>query len=471
MFLNVNPYLGLTAVNSVFFSFKLVWHTLKGFAHVDEVFVAILPVVEVGEALDQIGLYVSNAFFCGLIVHKEMECSFSKWLFYQKVEMDVSYWFCWLVFDLRKINKIDLKIDGKCFIVSSDIKNKNNKKEMKVFKEKNMEQMSRRNLLKKTLWGSASLVGLSAMTPLYVHASMEFKGPKVPDVDAVKVSDHCYYIPALGSSPSPENYGMFSNPGFVVTPKGVVVIDTGSSVQIGEMILRQIKKVTDKPVVMVINTHYHGDHWLGNHAFVAANQDVKLYSHEAVQKVLKTDGGKFWFDFMQRNTDNKITGTVVTIPNQTLKGGEVFGMGGVTLKVHHFGRMHTESDVAVEVVEDKTIYMGDMVMRRIANMEDGSYKGTIAGLDSVLSLPVNQYIPGHGKHEGKQLILDGKEFMETIYKNTAKYYDEGLSDFEMKPKIMVEPFMKNVASQWSGYQSTLGKFIVVAIKEYEQSMF
>ncbi|MDX1795084.1 MAG: MBL fold metallo-hydrolase [Hydrogenovibrio sp.] len=334
-----------------------------------------------------------------------------------------------------------------------------------------MSKLTRRSFFKNAFAASAGMVGMSALKPLYANTSMEFKGPAVPDIDAVKVSSRCYYVPALGSSPSPENFGMFSNPGFIVTSEGVVVIDTGSSVQIGEMVLRQIKKVTDKPVVMVINTHYHGDHWLGNHAFVAANPNVKLYSHQATQTVLKNGADKFWFDFMQTNTNNKITGTVITIPDQTLKGDEVFKLGDTTLKIHHYGKMHTESDVAVEVVEDKTMYMGDMVMRRVANMEDGSYQGTINGLAEVEKLPVENFIPMHGRHEGVQLIKDGKQFMETIYHTSSKYYEEGLSDFEIKPKIMADPFMKKVASQWPGYDGALGKFVVVAIKEYEQSMF
>ena len=61
--------------------------------------------------------------------------------------------------------------------------------------------------------------------------------------------------------------------------------------------------------------------------------------------------------------------------------------------------------------------------------------------------------------------------METIYTNVEELYDEGLSDFEMKPKIMEKPFMKEVAAQWPGYEDTLGKFIVVAIREVEQAMF
>jgi glyoxylase-like metal-dependent hydrolase (beta-lactamase superfamily II) len=331
--------------------------------------------------------------------------------------------------------------------------------------------MKRRDLLKSAFGLTAGLIGASALNPLYASELQEFRGPDVPDVEAVKVSSRCYYIPALGSYPTPDNYGMFSNPGFIVTSEGVVVVDTGSSVQIGEMVLRQIKKVTDKPVVKVINTHYHGDHWLGNHAFVAANPNVEIYSHPSMQTVLKNGQDKFWFDFMQSNTNNKITGTVITPPTLSLNGGEEIKVGDTTLKIHHFGRVHTESDLVVEVVEDKTMYMGDTVMRRVANMEDGSYVGTIKALDAISKMPIDVFIPMHGEHDGVQLINEGKEFMETIYNRVSEYYDEGLSDFEMKPKIMDEPFMKEVASQWSGYESTIGKFIVTAMQEVEANLF
>jgi len=334
-----------------------------------------------------------------------------------------------------------------------------------------MSAMGRRDLLKGMFGVSVGMVGMSALNPLYANGLAEFKGPAVPDVDAVKVSDRCYYIPAMGSEPTPDNYGMFSNPGFVVTSEGVVVIDTGSSVQIGEMVLRQIKKVTDKPVIKVINTHYHGDHWLGNHAFVAANSDVDIYSHPACQKVLKSGQDKFWFNFMQTNTDNKITGTVITLPTKSLSGGETIKVGDTTLKIHHFGKVHTESDIAIEVVDDKTMYMGDMVMRRVANMADGSFVGSIKALSAVEKMPIDNFIPMHGKHEDVQLIKDGKDFMDIIYTKAGEYYEEGLSDFEMKPKIMAEPFMKEVASQWPGYESTIGKFVVVAIQEYEKNLF
>lgn len=332
-------------------------------------------------------------------------------------------------------------------------------------------QISRRKLLKSAFGVSAALVGSSVSAPLYASDEMAFKGPRVPDVAPVKVNDRCYYIPAPGPMPTKENLAFFSNPGFVITSEGVVVIDTGSSVQIGEMVIRQIKKITDKPVVKVINSHFHGDHWLGNHAFVEAYPDVEIYAHTNTLTALKGGEDKFWFDFMQKESSNQITGTVITAPDKALKGGEVIKVGDTTIKIHYFDKMHTDSDIAVEIVETKTMYMGDMVMRRVAHMGDGSFVGSSKGLGEILKLPIDTFIPMHGKHEDKALIEDGKQFMDILYQESARHYEDGLSDFEIKPKIMADPFMKSVVSQWPGYESGIGKFIVIALQEYENSMF
>ncbi|VAW49716.1 MBL-fold metallo-hydrolase superfamily [hydrothermal vent metagenome] len=331
--------------------------------------------------------------------------------------------------------------------------------------------MKRRELLKTALSASVGMVGLSALKPLYASDSMMMKAEPMYDVPVTKVTDSCYYILAKDPEPSPENHAFFNNPGFVVTSEGVVVIDTGSSVQIGEMVLRQIKTVTDKPVVMVINTHYHGDHFLGNHAFVSAYPDVPIYAHPAAIEKIKSDGGDFWYGFMQRNSNNAITGTVVTLPNKTFEGGETIKVGDKTFKIHQFGIAHTESDLIIEVAEDNVVFMGDTAMRRVANMADGSFVGTIDAMKKAQALNCDHYIVGHGLHDDVKICQDMQTFCEAIYNNAEVYYEEGLSDFEMKPKIMADPFMKNVASQWPGYDKTLGVFISLAVAEVEENLF
>ena len=331
--------------------------------------------------------------------------------------------------------------------------------------------MKRRDLLKSALGLTAGLAGFSAMKPLYAADNWEVKGPDMPNVPITKVTDRCYYFLAQDGEPSPDNQGFFSNPGFIITSKGVVVMDTGGSVQIGEMLIRQIKTVTDKPVVKIINSHIHGDHWLGNQAFVEAYPNVEIYSHPNVMKQVKNGAGEFWVGFMSRNTNNATSGTAVTPPTKELVGGETIDMGDTTLKVHYLGKVHTDSDIAVEVVEDKIMYTGDMAMRRVANMADGSYVGSIKAMEELANMDIKTYIPGHGLHDDVSLINEQKEFFETIYNKVGQYYDDGLSDFEIKPKIEAEPFMQNVASKWPGYEHTIGRFISIAYQEFEMNLF
>ena len=92
-----------------------------------------------------------------------------------------------------------------------------------------------------------------------------------------QIAPGVYVIHGPTELPSPSNQGFMNNPAFIVTDAGVVVIDPGSSVQVGEMVLARIGRITDKPVLAVFNTHVHGDHWLGNQAIRARYPDVPIY--------------------------------------------------------------------------------------------------------------------------------------------------------------------------------------------------
>jgi len=115
---------------------------------------------------------------------------------------------------------------------------------------------------------------------LFAQQAQDFiAGPPVPDVKPEQLSPHVWMVYAKEGFPTAENQGLMASILFVVTQKGVVVLDTGASVQIGQMAIRMIKTVTPKPVVAVFNSHYHGDHWLGNHAFADAyGKDLPIHA-------------------------------------------------------------------------------------------------------------------------------------------------------------------------------------------------
>ena len=118
--------------------------------------------------------------------------------------------------------------------------------------------------------GAAEFAPWQTMSAFAREVDDFVRGPAIKDHPLRQISKHVWIIFSPDGFPTPENQGMMCNITFVNTAKGLVVVDSGASVQIGEMAIRQAKKAFGKPVVAIINTHYHGDHWLGNDAFAAA---------------------------------------------------------------------------------------------------------------------------------------------------------------------------------------------------------
>ena len=85
---------------------------------------------------------------------------------------------------------------------------------------------------------------------------------------------------------APDQYFLFdyasSNASFLVTDEGVLVVDTRQHVRDGEDLIARIRKVTDKPIKWVVNSHFHADHYLGNPAFKAAGATIVAHRETAM---------------------------------------------------------------------------------------------------------------------------------------------------------------------------------------------
>ena len=58
-----------------------------------------------------------------------------------------------------------------------------------------------------------------------------------------------------------------------------MIFDTSGTPASGQTILNAVRKLTDKPVLYVINSHWHWDHWGGNQVFKAAFPNAQFLSH------------------------------------------------------------------------------------------------------------------------------------------------------------------------------------------------
>ena len=332
--------------------------------------------------------------------------------------------------------------------------------------------MKRRHLL-----SASAVLGAVALWPearLLAQQAQEFiEGPSVADIPAKQLSAHVWMIFSPDGFPTPENRGMMSNVIFVVTSVGVVVIDSGASLQIGQMAIRMIRKVTDKPVVAVFNSHYHGDHWLGNHAFVKAyGKQLPIYALQSTIDKLKGAEGNLWRSLMERWTNQSTLGTEVVLPNTAVKHGQVIQMGDVSFRMHHYGTAHTPSDLCVEVVQDKLTAVGDIAMaNRIANMDEGSYPGTFKYYQALMAATGEQlWVPGHG--QGSQdLLKTYGEFMAGIWEPCLQAVKEGKSESEARSMVLKDVRVMSRAKTMQGFEGNIGKYISLAYLEAEKEAF
>ena len=309
---------------------------------------------------------------------------------------------------------------------------------------------------------------LSVVMIACLPVSAEFAAEQVRDYPVSKIAPHTYVIHGPLAYPSAENQGFMNNPGFVVTQAGVVLVDPGSSVQAGRMVLKQIRSVTKKPVTHVFNTHVHGDHWLGNQAVIEAYPKAKLLAHPAMIEKLKEGEGEQWVKMMDNLTGGYTKGTRVVPPTVLAADSSVFKTGGMTFRIYAPENAHSKTDIMIEAVEDSVIFTGDNVFNQIVGrLVDGSFAGSIAACDKIIAVKAKHYVPGHGPTGDVRVVQQFRDYLATLYGTVKQQYALGKADFEMKDFVVekLKPYQN-----WNRFTTEIGPLISQAVLEVEQAM-
>jgi quinoprotein relay system zinc metallohydrolase 2 len=210
--------------------------------------------------------------------------------------------------------------------------------------------------------------------------------------------------------------GDICNTSFVVGSKGVAVIDTGGSLKVGNQLREAIRKVTDKPILYVINTHVHPDHVYGNAAFLA--DKPQFVGHAKLSDMLQLR--KEAYDKLNSQyLGADATGTVQVLPTLPVKAEIALDLGDRKLNVVPYTVAHTNTDITVIDSKTSTLFTGDLLFIERTPVVEGDIKGLIAALDTLKTYPVKQVVPGHGPV--------AKDWLKAL-ENEQRYLNALLSD-------------------------------------------
>ncbi len=219
--------------------------------------------------------------------------------------------------------------------------------------------------------------------------------PATVDMRLQRVSEHVYYVQGT-SGIATENQGFISNAAAVVTPEGVVVIDTLGSPSLAVRFLELVRQVTDKTVVKVILTHYHADHIYGLQVF--EDLGAEIIAPAGFQNYLDSPVAT------ERLAERRVSlspwvneHTRLVRPDQVVAGDTVLRMGGVTLKIGYLGAAHSDGDLTVLVEPDNVLVSGDIIFEgRVPFTGSADTKHWLATLEGLNQQGLHALIPGHG---------------------------------------------------------------------------
>ena len=196
-------------------------------------------------------------------------------------------------------------------------------------------------------------------------------------LNTVKIKDDLYVI---------HNEIVPGNTTVLVANDGVLLVDDKFEID-HNGIMEQLKKITDKPIKYVVNTHHHADHSGGN---------AKMQDMSAV--IVASEQAR----------ENMVDGKQPGLPNIVIEHHAHIYIGGKNVELYHFGRAHTNGDVVVYFPADRTLAAGDMFTFGDATPQLIDYAGGGSGkewpktLESALQLDFDTVVPGHGNVTTKQ---------------------------------------------------------------------
>ena len=217
-----------------------------------------------------------------------------------------------------------------------------------------------------------------------------------------------------------------SNSMVVVNDEDVVVVDSHITPATGRELLASIRQLTDKPISVLVNTHFHYDHAHGNQAFVP----VKIIGHdftrrkmagapldeatfqrdlagqpmalERLQKRLaETEDAEARQGIEQRialaQAHMEATREVDPVPpNITLNERMTLIRGEREIQIVFCGRAHTGGDVVVYLPKERIVFTGDMMLGGPSWLGDGHVDEWPETLENLKALDFDLILPGHG---------------------------------------------------------------------------
>ncbi len=229
------------------------------------------------------------------------------------------------------------------------------------------------------------------------------------------------------------------NSGVVVYDDGVLVVDATYLPSRARADIALIRRLTDRPVRYLVNTHWHMDHTHGNQAYRDAFPGVIILTERQTREFSELNT-RYWSRYstapdsprrqalraleaeVARGTDStgkahtaeetrrletviqqrrgelaELAGVRVVVADQVFEGATTLRLGARRVELVDHGRANSPHDVTVYLPKERILFTGDILVQSPVPYTGASWPVPwIEVLADLERMPVAALVPGHG---------------------------------------------------------------------------
>ena len=227
----------------------------------------------------------------------------------------------------------------------------------------------------------------------------------------------------------------------IVADDEVYVADTHINPAAARAVVKKIQDMTDAPVTVVINTHWHDDHTNGNYVYRDAFPDASFVAHAATLASLREewqameDGRREAYANVDPDALLATAGTQddparalmfrvyagyvaalkpelpaleLVYPDTVFQERLEYRRAGRRVVVEWLGRGNTDGDVVVHLPDDDLLITGDLLVAPIPFAFDSPMQDWVKTLERVRDIGAGTIVPGHGA------VMHDNDYLEQV---------------------------------------------------------
>ncbi|KPP82250.1 MAG: Cyclase [Oceanicaulis sp. HLUCCA04] len=205
--------------------------------------------------------------------------------------------------------------------------------------------------------------------------------------------------------------------------ENIILIDTQMPPFLDDLEAAVMEVTGGEAPTLVINTHFHGDHVLGNAHFRALGAGILAHRNVAER--------------LANPVQSQLTGNTpepldeAFLPDILVGEAMMLSRFGVTGEVLHFANAHTDGDIIVALPGQKIIHMGDLLFSGLFPFIDldagGTVEGYIAALDEIIAFTDDEtrFIAGHGPLSTRDDLIASRDMLIEGRARVAALVEDG----------------------------------------------